>query len=96
MVFKKSLVDEIGLFDDTLWPCSGEEIDYCFKAREAGHKIGIVRDCYVHHEGSQTFNDLEKAGVLNYVETCKRNDEHLAKRWGPEFWLHQAIQQEEG
>jgi hypothetical protein len=91
MAFRKSLFDEIGEFDESLWPCSGEEIDFCFRAREAGHKIGVVLGCYVHHEGSQTFKDMQNAGQIQYDEICKRNDEHLAEKWGDDFWARQKV-----
>lgn len=86
MAFKRSLFEEIGPFDESLWPCSGEEISFCLKARAAGYKIGIAHDVYVHHEGSQTF----KAMDVNYEEICKRNDAHLAEKWGDSRkWNHQ-------
>lgn len=88
--FWKSLFDEIGPFDESIWPCSGEEIDFCFRAREAGHKIGIARDAYVHHFGSKTLMAMEEAGQLKYVEVCERNDEHLVKKWGAGFWQRQV------
>jgi len=91
MVFKRSVYDEVGRFDESLWPCSGEEVDFCLRAREKGHKVGIINGCYLHHEGSQTFTAMDKAGDLNYLEICKRNDEHLAKKWGSNFWKHQMI-----
>jgi acetyltransferase-like isoleucine patch superfamily enzyme len=91
MAFKKSLFDEIGPFDESLWPCSGEEIDFCLRALEFGHRVGIAHDVYVHHEGSKTFNEMEKAGQVKYDEICKRNDAHLAKKWGADFWDRQAI-----
>ena len=91
MVFKKAIYDELGPFDESLWPCSGEELDFCLKARAAGHKIGIAQDVYIHHEGSQTFNDLVQAGQIVYEEICKRNDAHVAEKWGTDFWLHQAV-----
>lgn len=93
MAFPKALFDQLGPFDESLWPCSGEEIDFCLRARAAGHRVGIAHDVYVHHSGSQTFNDLQAAGQINYVEICKRNDEHLAKKWGPDFFSRQAIEQ---
>jgi len=91
MAFKRSLFDEIGEFDESMWPCSGEEIDFCFRAREAGHKIGIANDVYVHHEGSKTFNEMEQSGQVNYLEICKRNDAHLAEKWGEDFWNKQKV-----
>ncbi len=90
MAFKKSLWEELGGFDESLWPCSGEEIDFCFKAREKGYKIAIARDAYVHHIGSQTFMQMEKDGLLKYNDTIYQNDRHLAKKWGHDFWLRQT------
>ena len=92
MMFKKSVYEDVGPFDASLWPCSGEEIDFCFKARGKGHKIGIVHEVYVHHEGSQTFTDLESAGLIKYADVCNRNDDHLAKKWGADFWEKQVIE----
>lgn len=91
MAFPRALFDEIGPFDESLWPCSGEEIDFCLKARAAGHRIGVVLGCYVHHEGSQTFKDMQDAGQLQYDEICARNDAHLAEKWGADFWKKQKI-----
>ena len=82
MAFKKSLFDEIGEFDESIWPCSGEELDFCMRARKAGHKVGIAKDVYVHHEGSQTFKEMERSGQVNYQESCHRNDRHLEDKWG--------------
>ena len=90
MVFKKETAEKMGPFDESLWPCSGEEIDFCFRAREAGLSIGIATDVYVHHFGSLTFNDMEEAGKLDYNEIVERNDKHLAEKWGDDFWHRQA------
>lgn len=91
MAFKKVVWEDIGDFDTTLWPCTGEEIDFCLRAKEKGFKIGIARDIYVHHEGSVTFKDMERAGQLDYAKVCKQNDEYLAEKWGDDFWNRQAI-----
>jgi acetyltransferase-like isoleucine patch superfamily enzyme len=90
MMFKKSLYDELGEFDESLWPCSGEEIDFCFRAKEKGYSIAIANDTYVHHEGSKTF---EIMGYVDekYTELCNRNDTHLANKWGANFWQNQAV-----
>ena len=86
-MFKRSLWDEIGEFDESMWPCSGEEIDFCMRARQAGRRIGIIHDVYVHHEGSVTFTE---AG-FEYEKIVERNNKHLADRWGETVWLDQII-----
>ena len=89
MAFKKSLYDEIGEFDESLCPCSGEEIDFCFRTVKAGYKVGVAYDVYVHHEGSQTFSDMVEAGQVDYEKLCERNDKHLADKWGDDFGNNQ-------
>ena len=92
MAFKKSLADDVGSFDESLWPCSGEEIDFCLRAKEKGYTVGIVYDTYVHHEGSVTFRDMEDEGHLKYLEVCARNEAHLKERWGFDVWNRQSIE----
>ncbi len=82
MAFRKSLWEEIGPFDENIWPCSGEEVDFAMRARKVGHKIGIAKDVYVHHVGSQTFKAMEKDGQVNYQDSCHKNDRHLEEKWG--------------
>lgn len=94
MAFKRSLYNDLGKFDESLWPCSGEEIDFCLRARKRGYKIGIAMDTYMHHEGSLTFKDLERDGVADYEKICERNDRHLANRWGNDFWFNQLAKNE--
>ena len=90
MAFKKSLFDEIGPFDESLWPCCGEEVDWCYRARVAGHKIAVACDVYIHHIGSQTFKAMEEKGEVEYMHVCRRNDMHLEKKWGKNFWGRQV------
>jgi SAM-dependent methyltransferase len=88
MAFRKSLYDTVGPFDESLWPCCGEEIDFCFRAAEYGFRTGIATGCYVHHEGSVTFKNIN--GEHPYNDIVDRNDKHLADRWGDD-WSKQDV-----
>ena len=92
MAFKKSLWDKIGPFDESLWPCSGEEIIFCLRARELGLKVGISYDTFIHHHGSCTFRDLEKSGKVNYEELCIRNDKHILSMFDIELIKNQLVE----
>jgi len=81
MMFRRSLLDDIGWLDDSMWPCTGEEIDFCMRARAAGHKVGVVKECYVHHHGSVTFDEMDEQKVIDYQEIVDRNNEHLKQKW---------------
>ena len=89
-MFRRSLFDELGPFDESLWPCCGEEIDWCLRAGEAGHKSGIVYGCYIHHEMSVTFRAMEEEGIVSYREVIERNNEHMGKKWG-DVWGNQSL-----
>ena len=93
MAFKKSLFDEIGEFDESMWPCSGEEIDFCFRARANGHKVGIVKEVFVHHEGSITFRDMQDKGQVDCRTLFTETDKHLAEKWGADFWRKQIVKE---
>jgi len=89
MFIKKKIFDDIGYLDEELWPSSGEDIDIGFRAREAGYRVGVAGDVYVHHDGSKTFEALHEAGIVEYDEVADQNDKHLAERWGDDFWNNQ-------
>ena len=89
MFIKKTVFEDIGYLDETLWPSSGEDIDIGFRAREAGYRVGVAGDVYIHHEGSQTFQAMGNAGLTEYDNVADQNDKHLAKRWGDDFWYNQ-------
>jgi len=93
MAFRRSLYDLIGPFDESLWPCSGEELQFCLEARKRGYKIGIARDCYIHHSGSQTFKAMQDAGETDYADVCIRNNKHIESKYG-EFWSKQIVEGE--
>jgi len=85
MMFKKSLFYNLDRFDESLWPCSGEEIDFCLKAKLNGHKVGVCCDVYIHHHGSQTFQWMQEQGMLNYRNVCERNKKYLNDKWQDKF-----------
>ena len=89
-MFKKSLYDEIGEFDESMFPSSGEEIDFCYRAKAAGHNVAMVQDVYVHHIGSVTFQDMHNQGILDYNELCQKTSDLVKSKWG-DFWKDQVV-----
>lgn len=51
LMIRQSVLDEIGLFDETFF-LYFEETDLCRRARKAGHEIMFVRESVVMHLGS--------------------------------------------
>lgn len=53
MLIKKSVVDKIGFFDESYFMYY-EEVDFCYRAKKAGFKVGIdSKQSYEHFETSQ-------------------------------------------
>ncbi|MBU0610999.1 MAG: glycosyltransferase family 2 protein [Armatimonadetes bacterium] len=58
LAIKRALRDDIGLLDERFGLGNCEDDDYCQRARRAGWRTLIARDCFVHHFGSRTLLGL--------------------------------------
>ena len=60
-MFKKSLVQSIGLFDKVHFPQGyGEEVDFSLRAYKAGFKAYVVPSVYLYHEKTASFTEEYK------------------------------------
>ncbi|KAA8785643.1 glycosyltransferase [Paenibacillus amylolyticus] len=75
MYIKRSVLDEIGLFDDESYSKGyGEENDFCCRATEYGY-INVLDDAtFVYHKGSMSFKDDKETLIV-------RNSEVLRKKY---------------
>ncbi|MBU1627559.1 glycosyltransferase family 2 protein [bacterium] len=55
LIFKKELIDEIGLFDEDFF-AHMEEIDFCFRIHGTGYKIRSVPTSVIYHKTASTLN----------------------------------------
>jgi GT2 family glycosyltransferase len=55
MAFPRSLVDQIGDFDETFWPGYYEDVDFCYRAREAGYSVRFLPDAILIHQEHGSF-----------------------------------------
>ena len=81
VAIKKEVIDKVGLLDEVYTPGNYEDDDFCMRAIEAGFKLGIARDVYVHHFGSVT----HKALNLDYRELVTRNRKIFDTKWGEKY-----------
>lgn len=65
MYIKRSVINEIGLFDyETFGKGYGEENDFCCRALEKGYHHILCDDTFIFHKGSMSFKD-EKQELIN-------------------------------
>jgi GT2 family glycosyltransferase/predicted TPR repeat methyltransferase len=55
LLFRRQVVERIGLFDERFGVGCFEDDDFCLRALQASFRAVIARDAFVHHYGSRTF-----------------------------------------
>ena len=78
-LFKRELMNRIGLLDERYSPGHYEDDDYCYRARLAGYRLMIAGDVFVHHQGSASFFKRPKEEVEQLVKT---NYTKFLEKWG--------------
>ncbi|MCX6743532.1 MAG: glycosyltransferase [Candidatus Parcubacteria bacterium] len=71
------MIDKIGLLDEQFSPGNFEDDDFCLRAIEAGFKLGIAQDVFIHHEGSATHKSLN----LDYQTLMATNLAKFQAKW---------------
>jgi GT2 family glycosyltransferase len=73
----QSLSSRGRLFDESFGLGNYEDDDLCLRASLAGWRLVVALDCFVHHEGSRTYQAL---GVLDRL--LAENRERFRRKWG--------------
>lgn len=87
LLMRKEVVEKIGYFDEEFTPGLYEDDDFCLRAIDAGFKLGIAQDVFIHHFGSATFeaNDIDQFMLM------KKNKKYFDSKW-PKDILKQLIE----
>ena len=86
-LYKKSVLDKIGLFDTQYQLDNGfsgdADLDISMRITEAGYLMTVARDVFIQHIGSQS---LSKAtgSFDNVIESNKITRQMLVDKWGQE------------
>ncbi|MGH4138615.1 glycosyltransferase [Clostridium sp.] len=78
MLVKREVINKIGVFDERFSPGNFEDDDLCMRIIEAGYKMMLCNDSFIHHFGSSSFN--KDYNVFNNVLTTNR--QKLVEKWG--------------
>lgn len=88
MLIKKSVYDDIGLFDERFSPAYFEDPDFCFRSIQAGYKLGWKYNCPINHLAHQT---------ISGQSLFRKNDQFLKswkkfqEKWNPYFPDHMSM-----
>ncbi len=77
MLFRKELVDKIGLFDESFGTGNFEDDDFCLRAELAGYQNYIAGDVFIHHYGSRSFI----GNKIDYSALISGNRKKFDEKW---------------
>lgn len=60
VLFRKTVLAQVGAWDERYNPGNWEDTDYAVRVRLAGYQLRVARSVYVHHLGSKTFSEALK------------------------------------
>lgn len=78
-LFKREVMEQIGLLDERFSPGHFEDDDYCYRARQAGFKLMMAEDTFIFHHGSASFGKKSKKQFKAIVE---RSRNLFVEKWG--------------
>lgn len=78
-LFKRELMERIGLLDERFSPGHYEDDDYCYRAKSAGYQLRIAGDVFIFHHGNASFRQQDESKVKDLVEN---NRQRFIAKWG--------------
>lgn len=77
MLLRRSVIDELGLFDEVFGKGYCEDSDLCMRLTAYGYRTVVADDVYVYHKGEASF--------ANRNERYRANRKIFDARWGAEY-----------
>ena len=77
MLFRRQLIKEIGLLDESFGSGNFEDDDFCLRASLAGYRNVIAGEVFIHHYGSRTFI----GNRIDYGSSLSGNRKVFAEKW---------------
>lgn len=57
MAFRRDVLERVGPLDEEFWPAYFEDVDFCFRVREAGFEVWYMPEAVVLHKGTVTLTE---------------------------------------
>lgn len=77
VAIKEEVFNRIGLLDEQFSPGNFEDDDFCLRAIEAGFRLGIAQDVFIHHIGQATHKSLN----LDFKKLMETNKAKFQAKW---------------
>lgn len=87
ILIKRKVLDIIGVLDERFSPGNFEDDDLCVRIIEAGYKLFVCNDCFIHHYGNATF----KKEPVKFSNIIAVNSQKFREKWGFEAALTENL-----
>jgi O-antigen biosynthesis protein len=77
MLFRRDLIDRVGLLDESFGTGNFEDDDFCLRAALEGFRNLVAGDVFIHHYGSVSF----AGNKIDYSSTMSGNRKILEEKW---------------
>ncbi|MBA4543770.1 MULTISPECIES: glycosyltransferase family 2 protein [Thermoactinomyces] len=78
LVYPREVLQKVGLLDERFGLGTYEDDDYCYRVRQAGYRLVVAGDTYVHHFGSTSFR---KNGYDEFRKILAQNRRYYIDKW---------------
>lgn len=79
LLFRTELYQQLGRLDERYGIGTMEDDDYCLRASQAGWKVIVAKDVYIHHAGHRTFQALG----MDFDALAEQNRRRFSEKWSP-------------
>lgn len=77
LLIRRKAFEEVGYLDEAFSPGNYEDDDYCVSLFQHGYQLLIVKNAYIYHYGSVSFQDKSKP----YLKLMDGNFDKFKKKW---------------
>jgi GT2 family glycosyltransferase/Flp pilus assembly protein TadD len=77
MLFRRSLIEQIGILDERFGSGNFEDDDLCLRAELEGYRNLVAGDVFIHHVGSASF----WGNQLDYRQAISGNQRGFTEKW---------------
>ena len=82
-MLRREALEKVGLLDEEFWQCN-EDVDWCYRARQAGYRVVYVDRAAILHKGGSSA-DMSQKKIFSYGYFIARNAFTFARKHGNLF-----------
>jgi len=82
---RKDVFEKVGELDEQFGIGMFEDDDYSIRVREAGYRVRLAEDLFIHHWGGASFKKLKEESYRNLFE---ENRNKFEAKWGRKWQPH--------